>query len=497
MENKFKNLIIDVSDYLSDQDVAKIKKAWEFAKLAHTGQKRRSGEAYVNHPLEIAITLASWRLDATTIVAGLLHDTIEDGGATREDIVKEFGEDVALLVDGVTKVSNLRLKDKVSRQQKGVKQELFAENLRKMLLVMAKDVRVVLVKFADRLHNMETLAALPEDKQKENSRETLEVYAPLAERLGIGKVKGYLEDLSFQYLYPEEYKQLLSSSKPFYKEAEKHIEKMKKHLLKKMAEEQLRPVINGRKKHLYSLWKKLQRPEISGDFNKIHDIIALRILVEKVPDCYIALGAAHNSYKPVPSIGVSDFIAQPKPNGYRSIHTKVFGPEGRIVEVQIRTFEMHDQAEFGVAAHWSYSQAKTSGASDETLEKKGVVNKLDWVKQLVDWQKQIKDTDEYLDAVKFDALEHRNFVFSPKGDVFDLPSGATPIDFAYEVHTSLGKYIQGAKVDGKIVPLDYKLRSGQVVEIIKSKNPRKPTQDWLNFVATTHAKREIRKALDS
>ena len=499
METDFKELLKTVSDHLNEKDTKKIIKAWEFANMAHTGQKRRSGEAYVTHPLEVAKTLCKWRLDTTTIVAGLLHDTIEDGGAKREDIISEFGQEVALLVDGVTKVSNLRLKNKVLSLNDKDKQEVFVENLRKMLLVMAKDLRVVLVKLADRIHNMETLSALPVDKQRENAKETLEVYAPLAERLGIGKIKGYLEDLSFKYLYPKEYEDLVKKSQAYYKTAEACIEKMRKNILKKMSQEGVKAIVHGRKKHLYSLWKKLQRTEIGGEFENIHDIIALRVLVETVPQCYVALGVVHGTYKPVPRIGVSDFIAQPKPSGYKSIHTKVFGSDGKIVEVQIRTFQMHEEAEFGVAAHWAYSEAKTQNKiKQDALEKSGISvgEKLSWVKQLVDWQKQIKDSKEYLNAVKFDALEHRNFVFSPKGDVFDLPVGATPIDFAYAVHTNLGNFIQGAKVDGKIVPLSYKLQSGQVVEIIKAKNPKKPTRDWLEFVVTILAKREIKKLLD-
>lgn len=472
------------------EDVKKVEDAWEFTRLAHTGQKRLTGDAFASHPLAVAKILSSWNLDATTIVAGLLHDTIEDGGAKRQDLVKEFGEDVAILVDGVTKVTHLKLK--------GSTEEFFTENLRKMILVMAKDLRVVLVRLADRLHNMQTLSALPKDKQKRKSLETLEIYAPLAERLGIGEIKGQLEDLAFPYAYPVEYKNLLEKSKQQYKEAEKHIKKMKRTLLTQLAKEEVRATINGREKHLYSLWKKLQRPGIDGDFEKIHDIVALRILTNTVAECYTALGVVHATYKPVPLIGISDFIAQPKPNGYRSIHTKVFGPGERIVEVQIRTHQMHEEAEFGIAAHWNYSLAKSKGVRDEVLEKEGVKsdqNRLSWVKQLVDWQQIMTDTEEYLQAVKFDALSHRNFVFSPKGDVFDLPRGATPVDFAYQIHTDIPKSIAGAKVNGKMVPLDYHLKSGDVVEIIKSKNPKGVNKDWLNFVKTTTAKREIKRYL--
>ncbi len=489
LDRRFEELLLEIKRYNPKTDVELIKKAWGFTKLAHTGQKRLTGEPYVSHVLEVAKRLVEWQLDATSIIAALLHDTIEDGGAKRQDIVSEFGEEVAVLVDGVTKVTTLRLK--------GSRQEEFVENLRKMLLVMAKDLRVILVKLADRLHNLDTLYALPPEKQVENARETLEIYAPLAERLGMGEVKGELEDMSFPYLYPEDYKKIIEESKKFYKEAEDHIDEMKKKLLRQLAEHGIKAQIHGRKKHLYSLWKKLQRSEIDWDFEEVHDIVALRILVDKIPQCYTALGVVHSLFKPVPRIGISDFIAQPKPNGYRSIHTKVFGPGGRIVEVQIRTVRMHEEAEYGVAAHWAYGEAKSKGVKDEVLEKDGVSagRKLSWVKQLVEWQNELTDSEEFLRAVKFDALRHRNFVFSPMGDVFDLPSGATPVDFAYAVHTQLGHNTAGAKVDGRIVALDSKLRSGQVVEIIKSKNPKGPNHDWLEFVVTTLAIREITKYL--
>ena len=489
LEKKFSELLEEIRGYNGEADFPLIKRAWAFAKLAHTGQKRLTGEPFVAHPLEVAKRLAVWRLDTTSIMAALLHDTIEDGGAKREDIVSEFGEAVASLVDGVTKVTTLRLK--------GSREKEFVENLRKMLLVMAQDLRVILVKLADRLHNMQTLYSLSPQKQRENSEETLDIYAPLAERLGMGRVKGELEDLAFPYVFPEEYKKIFKESKPFYKEAEEHIEKMRRALLKELISEGIKAEIHGRKKHLYSLWRKLARPEIDEDFDKVHDIVALRIIVGTVAQCYTALGKVHSLYKPVPHIGISDFIAQPKPNGYRCLHTKVFGPGGRIVEVQIRTHLMHEQAEFGVAAHWAYEELKSAGEKDEVLEKEGAVapKKLSWVRQLIEWQNELSDSEEFLRAVKFDALKHRNFVFSPMGDVFDLPVEATPIDFAYAVHTDLVNFIKGAKVDGRIVSLDYKLKSGQVVEILKSKTPKKPNKDWLDFVVTTTARSKIKKAL--
>jgi guanosine-3',5'-bis(diphosphate) 3'-pyrophosphohydrolase len=491
MEKQFKELLSMVKSYSDSKDDFKlIKKAWEFTKLAHTGQKRKTGDPYASHGLATGKVLADWKLDTPSIIAGFLHDAIEDGGAKREDIVDEFGKEIARLVDGVTNVSSLKLR--------GSEDEEFVENLRKMFLAMAKDIRVVLIKLADRLHNMETLSALPPAKQKRIARETLEVYAPLAYRLGMGEVTAQLDDLAFLYVYPSDYKRVKKQSAIQYKKAEEYIRKMKRSLLKELAKENIKAEIDGRKKHLYSLFNKLKRPEISWDFDKIYDIVALRILVDTVPECYTALGLVHSFYKPVPHLGVSDFIAQPKPNGYQSIHTKVFDPGRRIAEVQIRTHKMHEHAEYGIAAHWAYVLAKSEGIKDEVLEVRSIIvpeGKLSWVKQLVKWQKEITDSKEFLKAVKFDALRDRKFVFSPKGDVYDLPADATPVDFAYEVHTGLGRYIKAAKVNGKIAPLDRKLNSGDVVEILKTKVAKKPSRDWLNFVVTTTAKRKISKDL--
>lgn len=489
-EEKYSKLVEEIERNGIKCDLKRLGKAWDFAKLAHTGQDRLSGGPYHDHALEVALILTSWKMDEESLVAGILHDTIEDGGANREDIVGEFGENIALLVDGVTKVTGIRWQRET--------EEHSVENLRKMVLFMAKDIRVVLVKLADRLHNMRTLWAVPEDKRSRIASETLEVYAPLSERLGMGEASGELSDLAFEYAYPEVHKKILMLSKPYYKEVKAHIEKMQKVLLRELAYEGIHASIKGREKRLYSLWRKLERLNAGEDFEKIHDIVALRIIVNTIAECYTALGVVHSRYKPVPYLGISDFIAQPKPNGYQSIHTKVFGPSGRIVEVQIRTSDMHEQAEYGVAAHWAYAQAKSKGASDDLLEKKGIKadsKKLIWVKQLVEWQNELKDSKEYFEAVKIDAFKERIFVFSPKGDVYDLPSEATPVDYAFFVHTDLPEYIQASKVNGKIVPLNYKLNSGDVVEILKSKNPHPPNRDWLRFVVTTQAKRQINKYL--
>ncbi len=484
--DKFRRIILS-----NGVDVPVIDKAWNFAVLAHHEQKRKTGEPFVLHALEVGKKLFEWKLDTDTIVAGILHDTVEDGGAKKEDIEKEFGKEVALMVDGVTKISDLKLR--------GSKNEEFIENLRKMFLAMAKDLRVILVKLADRLHNMKTLHGVDEGKRERIAEETLEIYAPLAERLGMGLLKTELDDLAFPYVNPKEYEKVRKLSKGYFKDAEKHIKVMKRKLLKALAVNGVKAEIHGRKKHLYSLWRKLERRGIEWDFNKAYDIVALRILVENIQQCYITLGVVHGIYKPVPHLGTSDFVSQPKPNGYRSIHTRVFGPGGKIAEIQIRTFAMHQEAEYGIAAHWAYSDAKKTGrVTDEQLEKMGVSapqDKLLWVKQLADWQREIKDRGEYLDAVRFDALSERIFVFSPRGDVYDLPLGATPIDFAYSVHTALSGYIKSAKVNSRIVPLDHKLKSGDVVEIVKTKNYKTPSRDWLGFVKTTMAKREIEKSL--
>jgi len=481
------NLLRKINDYSNRVDSKLLEKSYEFAKMAHADQKRLSGEPFVTHPLAVAGILADWKMDQSSIIAGLLHDSVEDGAATTADIKKEFGDDVDQLVGGVTKVGEVKLR--------GSTEEQFVENLRKMFLAMAKDLRVVIIKLADRLHNMQTLKYLPEEKRKRIAKETMEIYAPLADRLGMGEVKGQLEDLAFPYLYPGDYMWLVKYSAPAYKKSEEHILVAKNKLLKNLAKERINASINGRAKHLYSLYKKLLRSEIDKDISRVHDLVALRILVDNVEECYIALGVVHKTYRPVPHIGVSDFIALPKPNGYRSIHTKIFGPGERIMEVQIRTFEMHEEAENGVAAHWYYSTIKSKGEAGDRLQE-GIFapeEKLLWVKQLANWQKEIKDQEEFVEGLKFDALSKRIFVLTPKGDVKDLPLGATPIDFAYAVHSELGDRAIGAKVNGRMVPFDYKLISGDVCDVILAKEPRKPNLDWLNFVVTRLAKAEIHK----
>lgn len=481
-------LIAKIQDYNSEADFTLLKKAYEFAEVAHAGQKRLSGDPVITHPLAVAGILADYKLDTVSIVSALLHDTIEDSGISRKELLTEFGFEVAQIVDGVTKISQIRLR--------GSSEEAFVENLRKMLLAMAKDLRVILVKLADRLHNMRTLQFLPPEKQLKIAKSTLEIYAPLADRLGMGGIKGELEDLAFPYVYPKDYQWLVEYAKPYYKKAEDFLQKAERVIYKELAKENIRAKIFSRPKHLYSLWCKLLRPEINKEIEKVYDLAAMRILVETVKDCYAVLGIVHSIWKPFPCLGISDFIAQPKPNGYRSLHTKVFSLHERILEIQIRTFEMHKEAENGIAAHWYYVAEKSKGAADKKLES-GVFapgEKLSWVKQLVSWQKEIVDSKEYLEALKFDALASRIFVFSPKGDVFDLPAGATPIDFAYAVHTDLGDEADGALVNGKMVSLGFKLKSGDMVQIIK-KEGTKPSERWLRFVVTQTAKRKISQHL--
>jgi GTP diphosphokinase / guanosine-3',5'-bis(diphosphate) 3'-diphosphatase len=490
LKSKFNELVEVVRRYDSNANIKVFKEAFEFAKLAHADDKRLSGVPYVLHSLETAIILASWKMDTATVIAGILHDTVEHGAATKDDVEKKFGNEILSLIEGVTKVSQIKLKGKL----KGA----FVENLRKMFLAMAKDLRIVFIRLAERLDNLKSLEYLPVERRNNYAHDSIEIYAPLAERLGMWEIKTKIDDLAFPFAYPKEYKKINKLSATYYKDDEKRTSLMTEKITKGLRSEGVSAEIQTRKKGIYSLWDKLKRDEVNWNLKKIHDYVALRIITDEVSDCYVALGVVHKFYKPVPHLAISDFISVPKPNGYRSIHTKVFGPGGYIVEVQIRTIEMHRQAEFGAASHWAYSEAKARGVKDEILEKRGIVadsKRLEWIKELAKWQNEVKDDEEFLQAVKFDALSRRIFVFSPKGDVFDLPENATPVDYAYTVHTDLGGYIKAAKVDGKVVSLDYKLSNGQVVEIIKSKEKRKPSSDWLEFVVSTQARREINKEL--
>lgn len=459
-----------------------IQKAYAFAEKAHAGQKRKSGEPYFNHCLKTAEELARWKLDETTIAAGFLHDVIENTNHTAEDIEQEFGPDIKRLVEGVTKLGTVKYR--------GVENQV--ENLRKLILAMAEDIRVILIKLADRLHNMKTLNALPPTKQKRIALETMEIYAPLAYRLGMQKLSGELEDLSFPYVYPTEYRWLLSNIKGRYEKREAFLMKIRPVVLKALKENGIEPIVlDFRAKRYTSLYKKLLRYEM--DVDKIHDLVAFRIIVKTIEDCYAALGVIHNLWPPVPG-RIKDYIAMPKPNGYRSIHTTIICTEGKFVEFQIRTEQIHQEVENGIAAHWAYVEAKGTKNYSRRLATLATNKEIAWVEQLRAWQKQFTDPNEFIDSLKIDFLKDRIFAITPKGEVIDLPQGATPVDFAYHVHTDVGNECIGAKVNGKIVPLDYELHSSDIIEILTQKN-KKPSSSWLEFVKTATARGHIREVL--
>lgn len=482
LEDVFKNLKVE----LTPKRRALIQTAYEFAEKAHAGQKRKSGEDYIQHSLGTAVTLAHIGMGSKTIAAGLIHDVPEDTDTTFQEVEKKFGKEIAFIVDGVTKLGKIKLRE--------TKEELYLENLRKMFLAMASDIRVVLIKLADRLYNMETLAALPEDKQKRIALETLEVFVPIANRLGIGELKIKLEDLAFFYLDRENYEKTKKIRDEVFGQRKKYLEKSVQVLKRELLKEGIKVVdIYGRAKSLYRLHQKLKRHDM--DINKIYDLAGIRIIVPEIADCYEALGIVHKKYRPL--VGrIKDYISLPKPNGYQSIHTTVFALEGKIVEVQIRTQQMHNEAEFGIAAHWVYSENK-KGWTDFLFGSKAKVpeEELVWVNQLREWQNEIgKDDQEFLEGLKIDFFKNHIFAFTPHGDVIDLPEEATPIDFAYKVHSQIGNRALGAKADGKMVPLDYKIKNGEMIEIIIAKDEKIPSQDWLRFVRTSLAKSQIKKA---
>jgi GTP diphosphokinase / guanosine-3',5'-bis(diphosphate) 3'-diphosphatase len=465
-----------------------VAEAFEFAQVAHAGQKRKSGEEYFEHAVQTAAILAEIGMRSKTTAAALLHDVPEDTSITLEEIKSKFGEEIATLVDGITKLGKFKLR--------GDKKEVQLENLRKIFLAMAEDIRVVLIKLADRLHNMRTLDALPPEKQQRISKETLEIFAPIANRLGIGEIKGELEDLAFKYLEPDNYKLAKELMDKEYKERKQDLEVATKELQSELVQNKIKVIdIHGRAKHIYRFFLKLKRHDM--DMSQIHDVVAVRIVVPGIPDCYEALGIVHKKYRPL--VGrIKDYISLPKPNGYRSIHTTVFGPQGKILEIQIRTPRMHDEAEFGIAAHWIYSGPKTW--RDYFLGRYSPVdipeNELSWVKQLREWQNELgQDNAEFMRGLRIDFFQNHIFAFTPKGDIINLPEEATPIDFAYAVHTEIGNRCVGAKVNGKMVALDYKIQNGQVVEILTSKEHKTPNQDWLRIVKTSNAKSKIRQQL--
>ena len=459
-----------VTTYYQDAKLDLIKKAYTFADNAHQGQLRSSGEPYMIHPADVSQTLADLRLDIPSIVTGLLHDTVEDTHATLEQIEKEFGKDIAELVDGVTKLSQITFKTSEEKQ---------AENFRKMIMAMAKDIRVILVKLADRLNNMRTLEHLAPHKQKIIAQETLDIYAPIANRLGIGWIKVELEDLCLHYLHPDVYYKLAKTVAKKKSEREKSIDELCVDLKEKLKEYDMEANVVGRAKHFYSIFKKMERR--AADFDQVHDIIAFRIIVDNITECYKALGVIHAGYKPVPG-RFKDYIAMPKANGYQSLHTTVIGPTGDRVEIQIRTQDQHQVAEGGIAAHWKYKEGKFDSRSHENVE---------WVNRLLEWHKDLSDPNEFLETVKIDLFAEDVFVFTPKGDVRQLSHGATPLDFAYAVHTNVGHKTVGAKVNGKIVPLKHRLKSGDTVEIVTSPS-QSPSKDWLKIVRSSRAKAKIR-----
>jgi len=463
-----------VSAYIPDADLDLIRKAYVFSAKAHKGQTRRSGEPYLVHPLEVAGILAKMRLDVPSIATAFLHDTVEDTVATLEEIEALFGEEIKNLVDGVTKLSKIHFTTTEERQ---------AENFRKMIMAMAKDIRVILVKLADRIHNMRTLEHMPEMRQVGIAQETLDIYAPIANRLGIQEMKTELEDLSIKYLKPDIYQMIDEQVKRRSSQRDKFITEVRKIVVGKMREHDIECEIYGRLKHYYSIWRKMEDQHIP--FDQVHDIVAFRIIVDTLQQCYEALGVIHALWKPVPG-RFKDYIAMPKGNGYQSLHTTVVGPHGDRVEFQIRTQDMHESAEHGIAAHWKYKEGQLVEDKDEM--------KFKWIRKLLEWQSELSDPSEFLDTVKLDLFADDVYVFTPKGQLLEFPRGSTPLDFAYAIHTDVGHSCIGAKVNGKIVPLRYELHSGDAVEILTGKQ-KKPHKDWLGFVRSSRAKAKIRQFL--
>ncbi len=483
-EELYKDLIDRVRRYHPSDDISLIEKAFKVADKAHTGQVRKSGEPYIIHPLYVAIILADLEMDKETIAAGLLHDVVEDTILTKEEIEAEFGADVALLVDGVTKLQKLKLsgnyKEKTPEQL-----EMQAENLRKMFLAMAKDIRVILIKLADRLHNMRTLKHMPPEKQKRIAQETLDIYSPIAQRLGISKIKVELDDLSLKYLKPEVYYDLVEKVAERKVEREKYVQDIAQEVRDHIAAAGIEGKVDGRVKHFFSIYKKMVNQQKTID--QIYDLFAVRIIVDTVKDCYAALGVIHEMYKPIPG-RFKDYIAMPKPNMYQSLHTTLIGSTGQPFEIQIRTYEMHKAAEYGIAAHWKYKEA-SDGKKVETQEEE----KLVWLRQILEWQQDMSDNKEFMNLLKsdLDLFSDNVYCFTPTGEVKNLPAGSTPIDFAYAIHTAVGNKMIGARVNGKLVNIDYEIKNGDRIEVLTSQNSRGPSRDWLNVVKSASTKNKI------
>lgn len=465
-----------------------VRKAYEFAKKAHKDDKRESGDPYIEHPLCVAKTIEKWGFDDATISAAILHDVVEDTNYEIVDIEKYFGEEIAFLVNGMTKLKKI----KYNPNNKEVAYEKQSENMRKLIIATSEDLRVIFIKLADRLHNMKTLDSLPKHKQKRISQETIDIYATLAYRLGMQSLSGKLEDLSFPFLYPREYKWVLNQTREKYEERKRYSKKLQPILRKKLQENGINVIkVDARAKRYYSLYKKLQRHDMR--FEKIYDLVALRVIVETVEDCYSALGIIHKNWLPLPG-RIKDYIAMPKPNGYRSIHTTVFCIDDKITEIQIRTKEMHEESEMGAAAHWAYQKVRDKKNFNKNKKWEAQKNERNWVEQLRSWQEKFKNSDDFIDSLKIDFFKDRIFVITPEQNIVDLPYGATPVDFAYRIHTEIGNQCTGAKVNGKIVPLDYILQSGDVVEILTQKG-KNPSGSWLEFVKTSIAKSKIKSTL--
>ncbi len=469
------NIINRIESYNPSADIGVVVKAYTYAEMAHsTAPMRLSGERYFIHPYSVAITLCDMHMDVQTIAAGLLHDVVEDTGKTYDDIQREFGTEIADMVDGVTKLSKVKYRTKEERQ---------AESLRKMIIAMSKDIRIVIIKLADRLHNIRTLEYMPVEKQKQKAMETLEIYAPIANRLGMASIKWELEDTSLKYIDREGYDDLVKKVSEKNEERKEFIKSIVDIIKQKLVEAHLENVeVTGRPKSLYSIYKKMYYK--NKPFEQIYDITAVRIIVDSVRDCYGALGIVHTMWKPIPG-RFKDYIAMPKPNMYQSLHTTVIGPDGEPFEIQIRTLEMHRTAEFGIAAHWKYKE----GIDEES----NFDEKLNWLRQMLEWQQETNDPEEFMENLKVDLYSDEVFVFTPKGEVINLPSGSTPVDFAYRVHSAIGNKCVGAKINGRIVPLDYKLKTGDKIEILTSANSNGPSRDWLKIVASSQAKAKIKK----
>ncbi|HHU73788.1 MAG TPA: bifunctional (p)ppGpp synthetase/guanosine-3',5'-bis(diphosphate) 3'-pyrophosphohydrolase [Clostridiales bacterium] len=477
-ENLYNRLIDIIRSYHPSTDISMIEKAYQLANNAHKNQFRKSGEPYIIHPLCVAIILAELELDKESIVAGILHDVVEDTDYTLDQISEMFSSEIALLVDGVTKLTKLNYSmDKV---------ELQAENLRKMFLAMAKDIRVILIKLADRLHNMRTLKYKEPVKQKETARETMDIYAPIAQRLGISKIKVELDDLSLKYLEPEVYKDLAEKIATKKSERQAYIDSVVNEVRSHIDASGIEAKIDGRIKHFFSIYKKMVNQ--SKTLEQIYDLFAVRIIVETIKDCYAALGVIHEMYKPIPG-RFKDYIAMPKPNMYQSLHTTLIGPKGQPFEIQIRTYEMHRTAEYGIAAHWKYKEGQDGKGSSTRAEEE----KLTWLRQVLEWQRDLSDNKEFLSLIKndFDLFSDSVYCFTPTGDVKTLPTGSTPIDFAYSIHSAVGNKMVGARVNGKLEPIDYVIQNGDRIEIITSQNSKGPSRDWLSIVKSTQAKNKI------